>query len=303
MLLSYITAELWIRFFYDSIYIPLRDKKSVFSSQIIQDDESEFAKYYVIKLFRQNLYEKVITKTLNLSQSIDPAIVTSHIKHQTKSTIKKYFDYIYQWDDHFRYTTLTTCTYTVAYVFLYYVACTFIFLYTSQTTNYLTDFKSYRINSMKNEIILSGILTFILFSFQLFKTMKNYKKHKLQLYKGFYEEIPSGINFDLNSNARDSIHYPGFLVGYVVWGFIIYFHLILIILTVIQTTLFDQFIKVLFDFIVPILVIYLLSIISMSLSGQLMFIGMLDQKPILKKRQTHAIILYFYFFAGKFYLK
>jgi hypothetical protein len=86
MLLSYITAELWIRFIYDSIYN---------KTNIVENDESEFAKYYVIKLFRQNRFRK---------------------------NIKKYFDYIYQWDDHFRYTTLTTCTFTVAYIFLYYIS-------------------------------------------------------------------------------------------------------------------------------------------------------------------------------------
>jgi hypothetical protein len=152
-----------------------------------------------------------------------------------------------------------------------------------------------RINLLKKEIILSAILTFSLFSFQLFVTMKNYKRHKLQLYKGFYKEIPAGIKI----NAIDSIHYPGFLVGYMIWGVSVVFHLILIV----QTISLDYFIKVLLDFILPILVIYLLSIISMSLIGQFVFIRMPDKKSRLKYRQIHAILLYFSFFAGNVYLK
>ena len=38
-----------------------------------------------------------------------------------------------------------------------------------------------------------------IFAFQLFVGMKNYKRHKLQLFKGIYKEIPSaGILIEYN---------------------------------------------------------------------------------------------------------
>ena len=43
--------------------------------------------------------------------------------------------------------------------------------------------------SLRSTIITSAFITVVLFGFQLFIGMQNYKKHKLQLFKGIYEDI------------------------------------------------------------------------------------------------------------------
>ena len=143
--LSYISAELWIRFVYDAVYVPRKKNKSIWLAPIAQFDESEFAKYYVTKLFRRNYSPKEANyrsdADLNIFKNYKREFATRRKVHS--SFIRRILKNIYDWEDHFRYTTLATCSYTVAFVFLYYLACTFVFLYISRTTGYLLFLRYY----------------------------------------------------------------------------------------------------------------------------------------------------------------
>jgi hypothetical protein len=155
--------------------------------------------------------------------------------------------------------------------------------------------------SLKFEIILSAIFTVILYGFQLFLGMQYYKKHKLQLYKGIYVDVPSAHNFKPSSLASNSVHYSGFLVGYMAWGFVICFHLILLILIALRiVSLQIRHVEFVLAIIVPVLVIYFLKMLSLRSAGKFLFIQKLDDKLNLKSRKTYAIFVYFSFFAGEF---
>ncbi len=60
-----------------------------------------------------------------------------------QSCPRKFFNSIYTWDEDFHFTTMVICTYTVAIVFVYYLTCTFVFLYTTRTTGHMAFLKSY----------------------------------------------------------------------------------------------------------------------------------------------------------------
>jgi len=64
-------------------------------------------------------------------------------KKVNSSRVKQFLDSIYHWDDDFRFTSMATCTYTVAFVFLYYLACTLVFLYISRTTGHISFVRYY----------------------------------------------------------------------------------------------------------------------------------------------------------------
>lgn len=130
--------------------------------------------------------------------------------------------------------------------------------------------------------------------------MKNYKKHKLELYQGICADIPLAINFKPSSIASNSVHYSGFLVGYMAWGFVICFHVVLILLIGIRVlSLQIRHVEIVLSIVVPILVIYLLKMLSMTSAGKFLFIQRLDDKLNLKSRKTFAVFLYFSFFAGR----
>ena len=154
--------------------------------------------------------------------------------------------------------------------------------------------------SLKREIIFSALLAVALYASQLFIGMKNYKKHKKQLFKGIYEDIPSPANFRSSSIASKSVHYSGFLVGYMAWGFLICFHLIFFIMSALHfVSLQIRYIEVILAVTVPILVVYMLKMVTTSSAGKFLFIHDLDEKLNLTNRKTYAIFVYFNFFAGR----
>lgn len=145
--MSYIGAELLVRLIYDSLILQRREKLSIWSSTREDGEEAAFAEYYTKKLFsRTKLQEKKKKERLAMNEQK---------LNSTAAFLVKQFKRIYPWDKRFRYTNMATCTYTVAIVFLYYLACTFIFLYVSRTTGYLfylRDFIEHAFNLGKTEI-------------------------------------------------------------------------------------------------------------------------------------------------------
>jgi len=154
---------------------------------------------------------------------------------------------------------------------------------------------------MRSIVIISGVITVGIIILQLIIGMKNYKKHKLQLFKGINEDIPSASNFTSNQIVSKSVHYFGFLVGYIACSFIILFHLIIFILCSIRIiSLRIPYIEFLLGTIVPVMVVYLLIRVSMLSAGSFLFRH--EEKPSLKNRQAYAIFVYVNFFIGKIYL-
>jgi hypothetical protein len=157
--------------------------------------------------------------------------------------------------------------------------------------------------SLSSTIIISALLTVILFLVQLFLGLKNYKKHKLQILKGIYEDVPSAADFNPSSIAAKSVHYSGFLVGYMAWGFVICFHIIFFILATIHIISVQiRYFELILAITVPVLVIYLLKMVGTSSAGKFLFIQDVDEKLNLKNRKVYAIFVYFNFFAGKILL-
>ncbi|CAF4805664.1 unnamed protein product, partial [Rotaria socialis] len=303
LFLSYIGAELCVRFAYDSIYVPGKKKECIGSPSSEKSDELQFAKYYVRKLLSRN--------RRSLSQTKPEQTKNINRLDSLKSTIGKYLDSIYHWDDDFRFTTIATCTYTVAFTFLYYLTCTFIFVYTSRSTGHIESMRSYierSVNvelknpfSLNREIIISTIITAILFALQLFVGMKNYKRHKQQLYRGVSIEIPPANRFKCASIVSDSVHYSGFLVGYMTWGFVICFHLVLFVATGVRLmALHTPDTELILPIIVPLAVMYLLKILFMTSTGKILFIGNGHKTYYLKNIRAYAIFVYFSFFADSF---
>ena len=153
--------------------------------------------------------------------------------------------------------------------------------------------------SLRTQIITSAVLAMSIYVRQLFVGMKSYKKHKMQIFQGIYHDIPSAANFNANSITSKSVHYSGFLVGYMAWGFIISFHLILVLLSTINIlSLQMQYLEWVLAFTVPVMLIYLINILGNSTFTKFFFIRDYDEKLNIENRKFYAIFVYFNFFAG-----
>jgi len=146
VLLSYLCAELFLRFAYDALYVPCKKAQRIWSVPIEPLDESIFAKYYVTKLLRRKRHSNqtnTIPQNTNTDNLVDHEYDAELQNRADQSYVKIFLNSIYHWDDDFRFTTMTICTYTVAIVFLYYLACTFVFLYVSRTTGHISFLRSF----------------------------------------------------------------------------------------------------------------------------------------------------------------
>ena len=130
--------------------------------------------------------------------------------------------------------------------------------------------------------------------------MKNYKRHKMQMFKGIYTDIPSPINFSSDSMVYRSVRYSGFLVGHTACGFLLYFHLILFIGIVIQLiSLKIPFVQSLLEITVSVFVLYLLIMVGTPLIGRWFLLHRMENKLSLRNRKFYAIYIYFSFIIGK----
>lgn len=140
-MLSYIGAELCVRFAYDSIYIRRKNRRSIKSVLNESMDGSEAANHHVIQLFRQT--SRLSRQNSQKNTNINDENEGEENNKTDQSLFRKLINYFYIWDDGFHFTTMVICANTVAFVFLYYLACTFVFFYITRTTGHITFMKSY----------------------------------------------------------------------------------------------------------------------------------------------------------------
>lgn len=164
--------------------------------------------------------------------------------------------------------------------------------------------------SLKTEVVLSALIAFFIFIVQLIIGIRNFKRHKLQLHKrAGCEEIPSLKSLPKNKIASNAIHYPGFLVAYMAWGFTICFHVLLIIAISFRISSFNSFyLQIALTIAIPIIIIYLVKVYSMSCCSQYAFTPEMNDddddnsrppaRLILNNPHCYSCLLYFTFFAG-----
>jgi hypothetical protein len=123
---GYITAELAVRFAYDSIYMAPRTNSNNRIPTDIGDNDFTLQRTNKNEQHTENgqLIEEEQSAT---NDNVDPPA-------QCCSSI-------YEWEKDFRFVTIVLCTYTVAYILLIHLTCTFIFLYTTQKTSYIAFLK------------------------------------------------------------------------------------------------------------------------------------------------------------------
>jgi hypothetical protein len=232
---------------------------------------------------------------------------------ESKSFVKYLFEkYIYKFKMHFKYSKQLINTYVIAFILLYYITCiiirkskfilnltselliifmSFVFkLGTSDNSNLasnsmvltsrtqLTSHVNALFAHINYDIVLSCCLTTGFYVVQLVLGMRNYQKHTLKAYKGVYTDIPPPKRFTNTKKASSSLHYPGYMIGYLLWGYMILFE-VLIVLTVLLRFLikFYFIIEKLAKYLLPILVIYLFKRI---------FLFYLTRYFLVKKRNT-----------------
>jgi hypothetical protein len=124
------------------------------------------------------------------------------------------------------------------------------------------DLPEPKLFNLKYEMVLTCFLTAIIYFGQLFSGMKHYQRHMLDAYKGIFIDIPPRSAF---TNARlmsKHIHYPGYCMAYLTFGYIVIGNIIFFILISLRVLFKHLFIvEEIAKVLIPILVIYLTKLI------------------------------------------
>lgn len=149
------------------------------------------------------------------------------------------------------------------------------------------------------EIIVSVVITLINYVIQLLLGLQQFKIDKKKLFK----KPPFKGTFDPQTIAQNSVHYSGFLIEYMAWGFILCFHLILFIGIIIRILWLQiRHRELLLAIIVPIILMSRLRASIITIIGAILFNKQKkkdDDDGRLNNPGAYAIFIYFMFFAGK----
>ncbi len=162
-----------------------------------------------------------------------------------------------------------------------------------------------RTYSFKFELIATAVLTVIIYGIQLFLGMKQFRKDKQEPSKISKKKKSKKKDSNSGSFVADSIHFPGFLIGYMAWGFVICFHLILFIFILIRITILQvAHIVTIMKVIVPLVVLYWSKKVIVKTIGEYLSISLpRKQQKTTSHRMNdpgnYAIYIYFILFAGK----
>jgi hypothetical protein len=124
------------------------------------------------------------------------------------------------------------------------------------------DLPEPRPSNLKYEMIFVCFLTAIIYSGQLLFGMKKYQRHMLDAYKGIFLDIPPRSAFKNARLLTKNIHYPGYCIAYLTFGYIIIGNILLFVLIGLRILfkhlfLVEEFAKIF----IPILAFYLLKFI------------------------------------------
>ena len=134
--LSFIGAELFTRVLYDPLIAPrcrTQQNRLPPAAEDAEDDEAKFAMKYAYKVYKHAIKQQKRRLSMNSAQ-----------ENVVKRYIRKILAKIYTPAKNYcPYTNIVVCTYSVAAVFLYYLACSFTFFYVARTTSHLIPIRTF----------------------------------------------------------------------------------------------------------------------------------------------------------------
>ncbi|KAI0985120.1 hypothetical protein GJ496_009912 [Pomphorhynchus laevis] len=230
----------------------------------------------------------------------------------------------YSYHPYFAYSKQIINIYAIAFTLVYYFTfwtleqshgiidkvfrfIRFLFFYTfsqSLTEDKLKTFDSFRerlrsevVNDLRVITSLTGLLCLI----QLTLGLKQYQRQMLQAYRGNFHEIPNRRMFKPGTLVAKALHYPGYMVGYLIWGYLFMLGTIFTVTIIVRNLIrfFDVF-EYLAKWIVPMVILLLMKFLLISVLSRTAFTQWKGQTLALKNTRCIFIFNYFNFFFDCF---
>ncbi|CAF2035268.1 unnamed protein product [Rotaria magnacalcarata] len=222
------------------------------------------------------------------------------------------FAKIYRWHRYFTFSIQILCTYTVVLVVIYNLTCLLTFYGIHTIKNQLDRIHFILLSQLNwniewgtsfiNDIYLCSILSVIIYCTQIFNGLVKIQQHLISAYAGKYIDIPPRHNFSNNELISKCLHFSGYLCGYTAWGFIIFYKVSFVFCLLLRLWIrYDpRWFQHILALCLPIVLVYLLKHILVSLLSEFVFLQNFGRTPSLNNRRIYFIFNYFNFFFDCF---
>ncbi|KAL7667476.1 hypothetical protein ACOME3_000890 [Neoechinorhynchus agilis] len=176
--------------------------------------------------------------------------------------------------------------------------------------NFLSFEAKARKESLMDEVVriklhrdfrILAIICSIACTIQSIEAMRSYKRHMISAFKGRFEEIPKRKR-SVNANTIiKAVHFPGFMIGYLIWGYLILvmsaFILWLLIRSLIEAPIP---IEIVLRWILPVLILFILKLVLVKLMSRSIFTTNENGNPSIENIQLLYAFNFFNFFFDCF---
>lgn len=211
------------------------------------------------------------------SQDHSPSIESQYVQYlfNPHPQQRSFFHRIYRSHPYFHYSKQILNIYILAWMLIYYLTLNLLqnaFHFLEKIYNFISiplliifeelDLPEAKPSNFKIELIISCLLAGLIYSMQLFFAMRKYQKNMLDAYRGRFLDIPPRSVLAKTRYLSKNIHYPGYFIAYLIFGYVIIGNLVFFLLIALKILcrhlfLIEELAKITF----PILAFYLIKLI------------------------------------------
>ncbi|CAF1339227.1 unnamed protein product [Adineta steineri] len=238
---------------------------------------------------------------------------------------------IYEWRDDFRFSTRIICIYSSMLLLLYYViiqACIQVLPYLQpledtiqtavdalsvvfipdpeddgQNNGDPTSSLNFPIPKLVRPYLFAVFITLIVIVLQLLVLLANMRRNLLQLFRGEDCEIPRRQRSRYVSYASGNIHFAGYFIGYLIWGFILIAAFSVVICVAIDAFITFgsvRFVEKILQKVIPSVLFVLFKQYLNKILAQYVFLQHRGEVLALNNRRILMIFIFFNFFLDAF---
>ncbi|CAM4805220.1 unnamed protein product [Rotaria magnacalcarata] len=262
----------------------------------------------LIKVTQTNSVEMVYVRNLSLTHK--------HRSNQNNIFARFIPKMIYEWRDDFRFSSRVLCIYSSIFLLLYFTliqTCVQLLPYMDLFQRGLQEIidlwfgnrakSSFSVPHFIRPFMLAVVIATIVIIGQLSVLLTGIRRNLLQAFRGDDCEIPRVQRLSYVNSAIGNFHFAGYLIGYVVWGWIlmlfftfISFMCIDLLITLNVFHIFEWILKTL----IPILLLYYFKEFLNKILARFIFLQHNGDALAVNNRRVLMIFLYFNFFLDAF---
>ena len=269
------------------------------------------------KAFQKIRYRSIVSEEKNVllraveSNSVEMLYLKNLFQHK-RTLVSR--GWMYEWRSDFRYSSRVLSVYSSIFLFLYFIliqGCVQLLPYMDLLQVKLHELferfggilSTHSIPLFVRPFLLAIVMGSIIVIIQLLLLLMSIRRNLFQVYRGEDSEIPRRDRSAYVNYAIGNFHFAGYLIGYVLWGFILIVFFIFILLVIIDALITFHAIRItelILKYFIPLLLfVYFKKYLNKCLAR---FAFLQDDGNVLavNNRRSLMIFLYFNFFLDTF---